>query len=228
MEKNLFETDFALYYERFVNKVSSLFFVNRWRKLMIRESLKVSRENRVVVDFCSGVGDVGRELLNISKPDILINCDLSMLLLKMGREKLKGKGIYFVRADNRYFPIKKSSTDVLFTSFCVRHSPDPERTVKEAFTVLKNGGVWGNMEFFRSESKPIGYRISELMFSSFINFNRLIAPKYSEEFKSFFKSIKEFYTVSEFKDLLENEGFDVVNIKPVMNGMAHITVAVKP
>jgi demethylmenaquinone methyltransferase/2-methoxy-6-polyprenyl-1,4-benzoquinol methylase len=228
MERNLFETEFAIYYEKIVNRISSIFFVNRWRKLMIKESLKVSKDNKIVVDFCSGVGNVGKELIKFSKPKLLINCDLSMTLLKIGKRKLKGKGIYFVRADNRFFPIKKNSLDILFTSFCVRHSPEPEKTVEEAFKTLKRKGVWGNIEFFRPESKPITYRLSELMFKSFINFNRLIVPKYSEEFKSFFKSIEEFYTISEFNNLLESKGFNLIKVKSLMNGIAYVTIAVKP
>jgi ubiquinone/menaquinone biosynthesis C-methylase UbiE len=110
----------------------------------------------------------------------------------------------------------------------VRNSPEPEKTVEEAFKTLKEKGVWGNIEFFRPESKPVTYRLSELMFKSFINFNRLIVPKYSEEFKSLFKSIEEFYTISEFNNLLESKGFNLIKVKSLMNGLAYVTIAVKP
>ncbi len=227
MEKTLFETDFAIYYERFINRVSSLFFVNRWRRGMVEETLRLSETSDTVLDFCSGVGDVAEQFLKVRTPKLFINCDISLPLLRMGRERLRGKA-FFVRADNRWFPVKGGSIDILFTSFCVRHSPEPERTVDEAFRSLKGKGVWGNIEFFRPESKPIGYRLSHAMFLSFLKFNMLIAPKYAESFREFERSIEGFYSVGEFKKLMESKGFKVKTVKPLFNGLAHMTVAVKP
>jgi len=216
--KEIFNSDFAVYYEKVINRLSSPVQVNRWRKYLIRETLSVVQNPKVVVDFCSGAGNMGELLLKESPQSKVINCDISKPLLKLAKERLKSRGSY-VCSDNRFFPLKDSSVDVLFSSFCVRNSPNPELTVLEASRVLREGGVWAILDFFRPHKESVCFTVNNLMFKGFMNLTKFATGK-KEAIDYLFESIENFYTIEEFLELLKRHGFSVVSVREFMGGVA--------
>jgi len=216
--KEIFNSDFAVYYEKVINRLSSPVQVNRWRRFLIRGALSAVRNPGVVVDFCSGAGNMGELLLKEFPRFKVINCDISKPLLKLARERLKSRGSY-VCSDNRFFPLKSSSVDVLFSSFCVRNSPDPELTVSEALRVLKRGGVWAILDFFRASRETVLYALNNFLFKGFMNLTKFATGR-KEAIDYLFESIENFYTVEEFLELLKGHGFSVVSVREFMGGVA--------
>jgi len=157
---------------------------------------------------------------------VLINCDISRPLLGLAKDRLS-KRAYYVCADNRFFPVKSSSLDVLFSSFCVRNSLNPILTVKEAFRVLKGGGVWGILDFFRVKKRNVLTTANGIVFKSFMSMNKLFIPSHSKAIDYLFKSIRSFYSMEEFCEILKNSGFKVVEVESFMGGIAHTVIAIK-
>jgi len=227
--KEIFNGGFALYYEKVINRLSSPIYVNRWRRALIRGALTFCREPKVVVDCCCGAGNVGTlflKSLKRKKPPLLINCDISEKLLKMAKENLKERGRY-LRSDNRFFPLKGKVVDLLFSSFCVRNSPEVVKTVKEAARTLKPRGVWAILDFFKLEKKSLSTLTNQALFKSFMNLNRLVSEENRRAIDYLFESIEKFMSVREFKALLEEEGFEVAEVKNYMGGIASTVIAIK-
>ncbi|GEM_PF-942908 len=225
--KDIFNSPFAVFYEKVINKISSPIQVDRWRKRLIKDVLKEVYSLDVVVDYCSGACNIGKLLLSLtdSQP-LIVNCDISKPLLNLGRRELRQKSA-FVCADNRFFPIKDSSVDAVFSSFCVRNSPEPLRTVKEVYRVLKPGGAWGILDFFKIQKRTFVTAFNNFVFRSFMKLNSIFIPSHREAIDYLFYSIENFFTVDEFSKVLEENGFDVKLVRTYMGGVANTLVAIK-
>ncbi|WP_456456606.1 class I SAM-dependent methyltransferase [Thermovibrio sp.] len=224
--KEVFTGSFALYYEKVINRISSPLYVNRWRKSLIRGALAFIPKPQVVIDFCSGAANIGELLLKEIPSCKLINCDISPKLLNLAKEKL-GKSSFFICSDNRFFPIKDNSVDLIFSSFCVRNSLEPELTIKEAKRTLKPGGVWGVLDFFRKENSNFSFTLNNLLFKSFMNLNKLASEENKKAINYLFESIEKFLSLKEFKEIVENFGFKVAQTKDFMGGLASTLIAIK-
>ncbi|WP_457678536.1 class I SAM-dependent methyltransferase [Thermovibrio sp.] len=224
--KEIFNGKFAVYYEKVINRFSSPIYVNRWRKALIRGALTLIKNPKLVVDCCSGAANVGSLLLKEVKGIKLINCDISRELLKMAKGNLKEKA-YYVLSDNRFFPLKSSCVDILFSSFCVRNSPEVELTVKEAQRCIRSRGVLAILDFFKLKEKSFCTITNEKLFRSFMGLNKLISEENRKAIDYLFNSIDRFLTVQEFKELLEENGFEVNEIKNFMGGIASTVIATK-
>ena len=223
--KEIFNSDFAVYYEKFINRLSSPVQVNRWRKDLVRNALSRVSFPEVVVDFCSGAGNMGELFLKEYSGIKVINCDISKPLLCLAKEKLGDMGFY-ICSDNRYFPIKSSSVDILFSSFCVRNSPEPELTVSESLRVLKKGGVWAVLDFFKPEKGDFYFKLSNSLFRGFMNMSKIFTEN-GEAIDYLFESIDRFFTVSEFVDLLKKRGYKILDVQTFMGGVANGVIALK-
>jgi ubiquinone/menaquinone biosynthesis C-methylase UbiE len=223
--REIFNSPFAIYYEKVINRISSL-RVKKWRLRLVKKVASFSPKAKIAMDFCSGAGNVGELYLKENPEAVLINCDISRPLLGLAKDRLS-KRAYYVCADNRFFPVKSSSLDVLFSSFCVRNSLNPILTVKEAFRVLKGGGVWGILDFFRVKKRNVLTTANGIVFKSFMSMNKLFIPSHSKAIDYLFKSIRSFYSMEEFCEILKNSGFKVVEVESFMGGIAHTVIAIK-
>ena len=226
--KEIFNSDFAIYYEKVINRLSSSVQIDRWRKVLVKGAVTFCPDVSTVVDYCSGAGNVGKFYLK-ENPDVnLINCDISKPLLRLAKENFAGrKNVFYIYSDNRFFPIKDNSVDILFSSFCVRNSPEPLLTVEEARRVVKTGGVWAILDFFKLESEDFCTATNNLIFRSFMKLNKIAVPSHSEAINYLFESIENFYTVNEFRKILLEFGFDIVEFEEFMGGIASILIAIK-
>lgn len=215
--REIFNSRFSLYYERVINKIASPLIVNRWRKFLIEESLKIVPTPKRVADLCSGAGNI-YELFPLKGKITFINLDASLPLLNLGREKFKET--YFVRCDNKFLPLKGESIEVLFSSFCVRNSTQPLKTVKEVYRVLKPNGVWAILDFFPPKNGELNYRFNFFWFKIFMKIHSLLSLQNKEAIDYLFGSIKNFYKPEEFLKILSSEGFEVIRAKPFMGGVA--------
>ena len=224
--KDIFNGSFASYYEKVINRLSSPLYVNRWRRSLVRGALALKPQPEVVVDFCSGAGNVGEFLLQEVPGCKLINCDISLKLLKMAKERV-GSRAYNVCSDNRFFPLKGNSIDILFSSFCVRNSPQVELTVREAKRCLKKGGIWAILDFFKVKDRNFCTSANEAIFKSFMELNKFVSKENRKAIDYLFESIEKFMTVNEFKELLSEEGFEVAEVKNFMGGIASTVIGIK-
>ena len=224
--KEIFNGDFAFYYEKVINRIASFVQVNRWRRRLVDGALSLKPYPKLVIDYCSGAGNVGEILMRRVFAVKLVNCDISKPLLFMAKDKFDGK-CFYICSDNRFFPLKENLADIIFSSFCVRNSPQPEKTIREVGRVLKPNGVWAILEFFKPERRDPLFCINRSILYQFMNLHKFVSESNREAIDYFFESIDNFYTLNQFKKILNLHGFSLKITENFMGGVATNLIAVK-
>ncbi|MBM4369133.1 MAG: ubiquinone/menaquinone biosynthesis methyltransferase [Deltaproteobacteria bacterium] len=148
-------------YDR-ANDVMSLGIARLWRRLALRE-LGPSASGDVL-DLCAGTMDFSGLLAPSARS--LTALDFCAEMLEAGRHKAPAARV--VCADAREMPFSAESFDAIVAGFGIRNVPEPERAVREAARVLRPGGVFVVVDFFR----PTTW-LARLMDRSY---NRLVLP----------------------------------------------------
>ncbi len=86
-----------------------------------------------------GCGD-GTRLASLETQGERVGVDISDFAINKGRKKFKN--INLVKGDISNLPFDKESFDFIYSMFVIEHIDNPERVIKEAFRLLKKGGVF--------------------------------------------------------------------------------------
>ena len=111
-------------------------FVGRRRvALRLLRSATASTKRPLVLDLGCGTGVISRELREWASP---VSLDMSELALRFSRERgLKN----LVQARGEWLPIRSASVDAVLALDIFEHIKDHEAAFREAYRVLKPGGV---------------------------------------------------------------------------------------
>jgi demethylmenaquinone methyltransferase/2-methoxy-6-polyprenyl-1,4-benzoquinol methylase len=144
------------------NTVLSFGIHHYWRYRLTR--LLPARKDALVLDLCTGTGDLIAPLAN--RFGSVIGADFCLPMLESGRGKLARKGqghAPLVQSDALNLPFKEASFDIVTVAFGVRNFENLERGLKEIRRTIKPGGhllvlefgqptgvVWGSLFRFYS------------------------------------------------------------------------------
>ncbi len=148
-------------YDR-ANDVMSFGIARIWRRIA-RRALGPNASGDVL-DLCAGTMDFSGLLAPSARS--LTALDFCAEMLEAGRHKAPGARV--VCADAREMPFAGASFDAIIAGFGIRNVPEPERAVREAARVLRPGGVFVVVDFFR----PTTW-LARLMDRSY---NRIVLP----------------------------------------------------
>lgn len=206
-------------YDR-ANDLMSGFLHRKWKKDFV--SMLSIKNDEKALDVACGSGDICRLLLK--KTNNVVGCDISEEMLEVARKKVDG--VEFAVRDAQNLEFKNESFNLVTCVFGIRNFEHVEKSIKEAFRVLKKGGTFAVMEFMpNAESKVFncGYRL----------YVKNVLPKFDLLFKNdansydyFAKSILKFQTRESFVAMLEGCGFSVVT-PSFANGAVGVFLCVK-
>ncbi len=203
-----------------LNRVMSLGVDVRWRKRAVREL--ESAPPGPILDLCAGTLDLSK-LVSERMPDRELTAgDFSAEMLELGRNK--AKRARRVVCDAMDLPFPDQSFAGIIAGFGIRNVSNTELCAKEARRVLKNGGLFVTLEFFKPES--LRARAFHGVYARAVlpTVGAAISGERSA-YAYLAESMQGFLTRHAYEDVLRNAGFTNVRGYELLLGIASIVIA---
>lgn len=212
----------------FLNHFLSFGIDRLWRRRAIK-IISRSYKNPNILDVATGTGDLAIAALKLN-PTKVTGIDISLNMLKIGKEKLIKKGfterIDLLQADSENIPFDDSVFDVAMVAFGVRNFSDPLKGLSEMKRVIRNGGLIMVLEF----SKPSGFPfrpVYNFYFMNILPFFGKIFSKDKAAYNYLPESVMKFPDNADFLNFLKLAGFDQTKQIKLTGGVASIYTGVK-
>jgi len=193
-----------------------------WRKTCCKKLLQ--KENAAVLDLCGGTGDFSlayRKVLGESKLSIV--GDFAGKMLNIAAQK--DSNLKPVQMNATQIPLTGNSIDIVLNGFGMRNIPNLDLAFSEIFRVLKHGGYFATLDFFKPE-KAIPKLFYQKIAPLAIPFTGMIFSK-RNAYRYLVLSILNFITPKEYAAKARNAGFMLRCIKALDGGLAYIVMLEK-
>ena len=175
-----------------------------------------------LIDVASGTGDIAKLFSKRNKNKPEITCiEPNNEMFQEGKNNLRNyNNIKWIKAAAESLPVKDNVYDFYSISFGIRNVTDINKTLREAFRVLKPGGRFMCLEFSKIDNEVLNF--------FYKNYSKTIPiiGKYvvgsSKPYDYLVKSIKEFYDQKQLLELLVKNGFSNVEYRNLSNGVSAI------
>ena len=203
-----------------MNDLMSFGVHRQWKKNLI-EWMGPSK-NEKLIDVASGTGDIANLFSNKLSDQCIVECvEPNINMLKIGKKKLtKKKNINWHNDYAEKLPFKSNTFDYYSISFGIRNTTNIEKSLKEAYRVLKPGGKFFCLEFSKVENEIINF--------VYKNYSKLIPPLGKiivgddRPYRYLTESIRKFYSQDVFVGMMEKSGFQSVEYRNLNSGIAAI------
>jgi demethylmenaquinone methyltransferase/2-methoxy-6-polyprenyl-1,4-benzoquinol methylase len=192
-----------------------------WRRACCKRLPR--KENAAVLDLCGGTGDFAIAFKKNFAPALAIVGDFAGKMLDVAKEK--DSGLMPVQMDAANIALASESVDFVLNGFGMRNIQNLDLAFSEAFRVLKKGGYFATLDFFKPERripKLFYQRIAPLM----LPFAGMIFSK-RNAYRYLVLSILSFISPKEYAARARAAGFTLRCIKALDGGLAHIVLAEK-
>ena len=206
-----------------LNHVLSLNTDTIWRRRLV--DISGVSEGEVVLDVCTGTGDIEICFAKRTCADKIVGIDFSRAMLEVGAKKIKEKGytgkITNFMGDALNLPFGNGSFDVVTIGFGLRNLADYSTGISEMVRVLKGGGRLLLLEFAPPKRKIIDifYRFYLKRILPIIG-GILTGKRSAYEYLS--DSIFGFLEPGEVMRIMEAEGLKKLESFALMGGLAYI------
>ena len=203
-----------------MNDVMSLGIHRIWKDKFI-DWMNPSR-NSSLIDVASGTGDIAKLFSLRTNNSSTITCiEPNEDMLKKGKANLVNfKNIKWIKSIAETLPVEDNMYDFYSISYGIRNVSDINKTLKEAYRVLKPGGRFMCLEFSKIENEFLS-----LIYKKYSKTIPLIG-KYivgsSMPYEYLIKSIEDFYTQEELSLLMKKSGFSEVKFRNLSGGISAI------
>ena len=206
--KNLVSEVFDKVHDKYdlTNNLMSLGIHKSWKKQLIY-SMK-PRPNTKLIDVACGTGDIAKLFLDATNNNSIVQCvDPNKKMISLGKRKLKNyDNISWNIASAEKLPFKNNQFDYYVISFGLRNTKNINKSLSEAFRVLKTGGKFLCLEFSKINNVNLDF--------FYKNYSKLI-PLIGEfvvgdrkPYEYLIKSINEFVDQDELINLMKKNKFN--------------------
>jgi demethylmenaquinone methyltransferase/2-methoxy-6-polyprenyl-1,4-benzoquinol methylase len=221
-KKGLVQSVFDQVYDQYdlMNDFMSLGVHRLWKKDLLNMMNPTS--NQKLIDVACGTGDIAKLFLNYVNKKSHVTCvDPNIGMIKKGKEKLKEfNNLNWVVASAEKLPMTINSFDFYTISFGLRNTKDLNKSLSEAYRVLKPGGRYLCLEFSKIENSGLDFIYKK--YSKVIpSIGKLIVGE-KEPYEYLVKSIENFVNQDELIDLMKRNGFQNCTYRNLSGGIVSI------
>ena len=175
-----------------------------------------------LIDVASGTGDIARLFsLRVKNLSAITCIEPNENMFKQGKKNLTNfKNIEWIRSKAENLPVEDNIYDFYSISYGIRNVSDINKTLAEAYRVLKPGGRLMCLEFSKIDN--------ELLNFLYKNYSKAIPVlgKYivgsSKPYEYLVNSIDTFYNQEQLLELITKNGFTNVEYRNLSNGISAI------
>ena len=221
-KKGLVQSVFDKVYDKYdlMNDIMSLGVHRSWKKNLI--NMMNPSINQNLIDVACGTGDIAKLFLKSVNFDSHITCvDPNKGMIEKGKEKLKQyKNLNWVISSAENLPIDENKFDFYTISFGLRNTKNINKSLKEAYRVLKPGGRFLCLEFSKIHNSNLDFLYKT--YSKFIpNIGKIIVGE-KEPYEYLIQSIENFVNQDELIDLMKQNNFEKCNYRDLSGGIVSI------
>ena len=203
-----------------MNDVMSLGIHRIWKDKLI-DWMNPARDSSLI-DVASGTGDIAKLFSLRNKNLSTVTCvEPNEQMFNRGRKNLaKYENIKWIKSSAESLPVDENTYDFYSISYGIRNVSDINKTLSEAYRVLKPGGRFMCLEFSKINN--------ELLDFLYKNYSKAIPAlgKYivgsSKPYEYLINSINAFYNQEQLLELIIKNGFTNVQYRNLSNGISAI------
>jgi len=221
-KKGLVQNVFDQVYDQYdlMNDFMSLGIHRLWKKNML--NMMNPSNNQKLIDVACGTGDIAKLFLNHVNKSFKITCvDPNKGMINKGKEKLKKfDHLNWIIAPAEKLPINDNSFDFYTISFGLRNTKSLDKSLSEAYRVLKPGGRFLCLEFSKIQNSDLEFFYKN--YSRLIpSIGKLIVGE-KQPYEYLIKSIENFINQDELIDLMIKKNFKKCNYRNLSGGIVSI------
>ncbi len=213
---------FSKVYKKYdlMNDIMSLGIHRLWKEKFI--DWMNPRPDSRLIDVASGTGDIAKLFSKRNNNSSEITCvEPNIRMLEEGKKNLKTfKNIKWVKAPAEKLPISDDTFDFYTISYGIRNVTDINKTLTEAFRVLKPGGRFMCLEFSKIDNEMLNFFYTQ--YSKAIPLIGKYVVGDSEPYEYLVNSIDQFYNQNQLLKLMNGNGFSNVEYRNLSNGVSAI------
>ncbi len=221
-KKGLVQNVFNKVYDQYdlMNDIISLGVHRKWKKNLI--NMMNPSINQNLIDVACGTGDIAKIFLdNVNQNAEIICIDPNLGMVKKGKEKLRDfKSIKWLISSAETLPVDDNKFDFYTISFGLRNTKDLNKTLKEAYRVLKPGGRFLCLEFSKIQNANLNLIYKN--YSKFIPIIGKIIVGDKKPYEYLIKSIEDFVNQEELIDLMKENNFKECKYRNLSGGIVSI------
>ncbi|MEB6334475.1 bifunctional demethylmenaquinone methyltransferase/2-methoxy-6-polyprenyl-1,4-benzoquinol methylase UbiE [Serratia rhizosphaerae] len=181
------------------------------------------RRGQHVLDLAGGTGDLAAKFSRmVGEQGQVVLADINESMLKMGRDKLRDRGIVgninYVQANAEALPFPDNYFDCITISFGLRNVTDKDKALRSMFRVLKPGGRLLVLEFSKPLLAPLSKAYDAYSFHVLPKIGELVV-KDPESYRYLAESIRMHPDQETLKGMMQNAGFDNVSYFNLTGGI---------
>ena len=219
---NLVNSVFSEVYNKYdlMNDIMSLGIHRVWKAKFI--NWMNPSHGSSLIDVASGTGDIAKLFSLRNKNLSSVTCvEPNEGMFNKGKNNLINfKNIKWIKSRAETLPVEDNAYDFYSISYGIRNVSDINKTLKEAYRVLKPGGRFMCLEFSKIDN--------ELFNFFYKNYSKVIPAlgKYivgsSKPYEYLINSIDTFYNQEQLLELVAKSGFTNVEYRNLSNGISAI------
>ncbi|CAD2213131.1 ubiquinone biosynthesis methyltransferase [Angomonas deanei] len=224
-----------------MNDILSLGVHRLWKKHFVEDFVRPLPGGKYL-DVAGGTGDIAFKIHDLIKaregafgitPGLgegtrIVVSDINESMLEEGKKRAEREGYFnveWVCVNGEQLPFENETFDSYTVSFGIRNFSDRPKALREAFRVLKVGGVLNILEFSKVTCPALSVPYDIWSYGFMPQAGRVFADE--ESYRYLVDSIRAFPDQETFAQIIRDAGFGYVRYESLTGGIACIHTAVK-